>query len=215
MDVGASRPASIVSSRMTRSEFIQKAIEAAKSAKATGAPISIPIAVAQKALESNFGSSQLAREANNLGGVKAGSSWGGPVIELPTREWREADGTWYTTVARWRKYADWKESFEDYGALIAGVYPVAASRAEDARAFLEALIHGDRYSYATDPDYVAKVWSIVEQYNLLDLALDSDRLLIVFARDGSEAARVPLGSTDVLMRASADGRRVYVRPDEA
>ena len=200
---------------MTREEFLAAALAAATAARGVGAPINPVIAAAQAALESNWGQSQLAREANNLKGVKAGSSWGGPVIELPTREWREADGTWYTTVARWRKYADWKESFEDYGALIARVYPVAASRAEDARAFLEALIHGDRYSYATDPSYVEKVWAIVEQYNLLDLEPDSDRLLIVFARDGSEVARVPLGSADVLLRASADGQRVYVRPDEA
>lgn len=200
---------------MTREEFLVAALAAATVARDVGAPINPVIAAAQAALESNWGRSQLAREANNLKGVKAGSSWGGPVIELPTREWREADGTWYTTVARWRKYADWKESFEDYGTLIARVYPVAASRAGDARAFLEALINGDKYAYATDPSYVEKVWSIVEQYDLLDLVPDSDRLLIVFARDGSEVARVPLGSTDVLMRASADGRRVYVRPDEA
>lgn len=197
---------------MTRDDFLTAALTAATQARDVGAPINPVIAAAQAALESNWGQSQLAREANNLKGVKAGSSWGGPVIELPTREWREADSTWYTTVARWRKYADWKESFEDYGALIARVYPVAASRADDARAFLEALIHGDRYSYATDPDYVAKVWSIVEQYDLREPA--PDRLLIVFGVDGSEVARVVLpANADVLTRVSADGKRVYVRPD--
>lgn len=198
---------------MTREAFLKAALAAATQARAAGAPINPVIAAAQAALESNWGQSQLAREANNLKGVKAGSQWGGPVIELPTREWREADGTWYTTVARWRKYADWAEAFEDYGNLIKRVYPVAASRAEDARAFLEALIHGDRYSYATDRDYVAKVWAIVEQYNLLELA--SARLLLVFDATGAEVARVTLPpGADVLTRVSADGSRVYVRPDE-
>lgn len=198
---------------MTREAFLKAALAAATQARATGAPINPVIAAAQAALESNWGQSQLAREANNLGGVKAGSQWGGPVIELPTREWREADGTWYTTVARWRKYADWAEAFEDYGNLIERVYPHAAAVAGNPREFLEQLTARDYPKYATDPSYTQKVWAVVEQYDLLESA--PDRLLIVFGVDGSEVARVALpANADVLTRVSADGSRVYVRPDE-
>lgn len=41
-----------------------------------------------------------------------------------------------------------------------------------------------------------------------------DRLLLVYDTTGAEVARVPLPATaDVLTRVSADGTRVYVRPD--
>lgn len=198
---------------MTREEFIDRATAAAREAKAAGAPINVPIAVAQKALESNFGASQLAVLANNLGGVKAGGSWSGPVIELPTREYRAADDTWYTTVARWRKYRDWAHSFEDYGDLIRRVYPFAAVAADEPRRFLEELVARDYPKYATDPDYVEKVWSVAERHGLLDPPGPA-RLLIVYGVDGAEVARVPLPEgVDVLLRASSDGTRYHVRPD--
>lgn len=198
---------------MTREEFLKAALAAATAARDVGAPVNPVIAAAQAALESNWGQSQLAREANNLKGVKAGSQWGGPVIELPTREWREADGTWYTTVAKWRKYADWTECFDDYGSLINRVYPHAAAVAHDARQFLEQLTARDYPKWATDPRYTEKIWSIVEQHNLLAAAAP-ERLLLVFDTTGEEIARVPLPEgADVLVRASSDGQRFYVRPD--
>lgn len=200
---------------MGRDEFLTAAFAAATAARDAGAPINPVIAAAQAALESNWGQSQLAREANNFHGVKRGSSWSGDVLELPTQEWSETRQTFYTTVAKWRKYRDWQHAFEDYGSLIQRVYPHAAAVADDSLEFLVQLTTRDYPKWATDPRYTEKVWGIVEQYGLLDLVPDSGRLLIVFARDGSEVARVPLGSADVLMRASADGQRVYVRPDEA
>lgn len=194
-------------------DFLHRALTAA-----AGDPRFNPvIAAAQAALESNYGRSQLAVQANNLKGVKAGSSWPGPVLELPTREWREADGTWYTTVARWRKYPNWQAAFRDYGGLIERVYPHAQEVAGDARAFLEALTSG-ALKYATDPDYTSKVWSIVKQYDLLNFrqpAEPSDRLLLLYNSDGSELDRypVPLGA-DVFLRVSPDGRRFWLRFDE-
>ena len=196
---------------MPREAFLRDALTAAESARAAGAPINPVIAAAQAALESNFGRSQLATEGRNLFGIKKGSSWTGPTLELPTKEWRNGD--FYTTVAHWRKYRDWQHSVEDYGALIGRVYPHAAAVADDARAFLEQLVALDYPKYATDGSYVAKVWGIVEQFDLLDQA-GPERLLLVFDAQGLEVARVALpGDADVLLRANATGTRFYVRPD--
>lgn len=197
---------------MNKAEFLTAALAAATAARDVGAPINPVIAAAQAALESNWGQSQLAREAANLSGIKAGRSWAGDVLELPTREWSETRQDWYTTVARWRKYRDWQHSFEDYGDLIGRLYPNAANNKDDPKAYLEGLLNG-QFRYATDPAYFSKVWSIVEQYDLLN-AVAPQRLMLVFDAAGAEVARValPVGA-DVLMRASSDGSRVYVRPD--
>lgn len=193
-------------------QFLQRALKAA-----AGDPRFSPvIAAAQAALESNYGRSQLAVDANNLKGVKAGSSWPGPVLELPTREWREADGTWYTTIARWRKYPNWQAAFRDYGDLIERVYPHAQAVAGDAQAFLEALTSGT-LKYATDPDYTGKVWRIVQRYDLLNHEPEppADRLLLLYNPDGSELDRIPVPpGADVFLRVSPDGRRFWLRLDE-
>ena len=147
---------------MTRQEFLRRALEAAVAARANGAPINPTIAAAQAALESNWGRSQLAAH-NNLKGVKAGRSWSGQTVELPTREF--ISGQWISTTATWRVYDSWEHAFADYGELIRRVYPQSAAVQDDARAFLEGLVSG-RLKYATDPGYVAKVWAIVQQFGL-------------------------------------------------
>jgi flagellum-specific peptidoglycan hydrolase FlgJ len=197
---------------LERREFLKRALDAAREARnRTGARFSPVIAAAQAALESNWGRSQLAIEANNLKGIKAGSSWHGEVLELPTREWRESDNTWYTTMARWRVYRDWEHAFSDYGALIERVYPHAAAVADDPRAFLEALVAGP-LKYATDPGYIEKVWTIVQQYRELLLEPEPKWLLIMYDHDGEIAYRLPLPH-DALIRIDTERKRIHVRPD--
>lgn len=150
---------------MTHEQFIGMAKDASGRA-ATKMRFSPVIATAQAALESSFGRSVLAKSANNLFGVKAGRMWKGETVVLPTKEF--VAGGWTTVAARWRKYRDWDEAFLDYGSLIERVYPHAAATSHSPRQYLEALV-GGYMKYATDPDYVSKVWEIVEQYKLLPL----------------------------------------------
>lgn len=195
-----------------REQFLREAHAAAVEANLRGAPINAIVAAAQTALESNWGTSQLAQLANNLGGIKAGRSWDGPIIELPTREWRSSDNTWYTTTAEWRVYEDWEDYFEDYGELIRRVYPHAAAKAAYPTEFLEQLTALDYPKYATDPAYFNKVWSIVQQYSMLTWVSDETdpELLIVFNEHNEEALRltIPKGGS-VLTRHRGD--RTYVR----
>ena len=195
-----------------REAFLRAAFaEAVKAARGDFNPV---IAAAQAALESNWGRSQLIRKANNLKGVKAGRSWRGPTIDLPTREQRP-DGTWYVTTARWRKYRDWQHAFEDFGALMRRVYPHAVEVANDPRKFLEALVSGT-LKYATDLNYVQKVWRIVEQFNMTTWGerVEDSGLILLYDAANKEVARtvVPVGAT-VLMRTTQNPWRVHIRPD--
>lgn len=156
---------------MTPKEFILKAREAAEIA-AKKVPFSVPVAVAQAALESDYGKSPLTAY-NNLKGIKAGSSWSGQTVEFPTSEF--IGGRWVRTIAKWRVYDSWVDSFVDYGEMIHRLpwYQDAEDNINDPAEFLKGLVTGNYVDgvyypqkYATDPKYIEKVWAIVEQYNL-------------------------------------------------
>lgn len=177
---------------MNRDEFLRGALEAARTARANGAPINPSVAAAQAALESGWGRSQLARKYNNLKGVKAGSSWAGKTVELPTRE--VLNGQWVTTTAIWRVYDSWEHAFADYGELIRRVYPHAAEVADDAKAFLEALTSG-RLKYATDPNYTQKIWRIIRDYGLPTSEREIYQTLVVHYNDREWVFRHPFVMT--------------------
>ncbi len=161
---------------MTPADFIALAKAAAVTARDLGAPIVPGITAAQAALESRYGESRLA-QSNNLFGIKAGRSWAGSVIELPTIE--RCNGTWLEVIARWRVYPSWAACFVDYGRIIARLswYADAAEAAKrgDARGFLEGLLAksngpgaaDDEPGWASDPTYREKVLAIAELWELI------------------------------------------------
>lgn len=124
--------------------------------RTTGIPPSITLA--QAILESGWGRSSLAREDNNLFGVKTGASTSGSVAAL-TRE-----GRGRITTARFRTYADWRESLLDHNQLLASDrrYAKARLHLDDWRAFLVAMAP----TYATSRTYVPMVSGLVESYGL-------------------------------------------------
>ncbi|HWZ64802.1 MAG TPA: flagellar assembly peptidoglycan hydrolase FlgJ [Steroidobacteraceae bacterium] len=114
--------------------------------------------VAQAALESNWGQSvpraASGASSNNLFGIKAGESWGGPAVSARTQEY--SGGSLETTSAAFRAYGSPGESFQDYVALLRGNARFSAALGSGAGvgAFAGAL---QRAGYATDPDYANKV----------------------------------------------------------
>lgn len=133
------------------------------------------VTLAQFILESNYGSSELARNANNFFGMKkdlsgntwSGSTWDGSVYTKSTSEW---NGTEYITiVSEFRKYPDIASSIADHSAYILGAMIGSNPRYEgisterDYRKAFEILKNG---GYATSPTYVDSLCSIVEQWNL-------------------------------------------------
>jgi flagellum-specific peptidoglycan hydrolase FlgJ len=149
---------------MTPQEFIA-AIAPAAQASAAHTKIPASFTVAQAALESGWGKSQLACEAFNLFGVKADASWHGDVLELPTREFLR--GVWVTVPARWRRYPDWLACIDDHAAfLLQNLRYRPAFQWTSGPEFAKAV---QACGYATDPTYSAKIISIIQGRGLAAL----------------------------------------------
>jgi len=142
---------------MTKAEFLAAARAAAlESSRASGLPPGVT--VAQAALESAWGASQLARRAQNYFGIKANGKL--PWIALPTLEYRDGRALW--VEARFARYDSMAAGFADRDRIILTVACYAAARAgaADPEAFIRALAQ----HWATDPRYAQK---------LLDIYLDN------------------------------------------
>ena len=153
---------------MTPEEFIAAIGPAAQQSMAvTGIPASFTIA--EGALESGWGKSQLCTLAKNIFGVKADASWHGDFIVLPTREY--LNGDWVVVDAKWRSYPDWLGCIEDHAAFLMHNkrYTPAFQHTTDGEAFTLAVASA---GYATDPAYAGKIISIMRSHDLhtFDLA---------------------------------------------
>ncbi|MQA21755.1 glycoside hydrolase family 73 protein [Rugamonas rivuli] len=141
---------------MTPADFIAAVGPAARaSAARTRVPASF--ALAEAALESGWGASQLALQARNLFGVKADPSWRGDVLLMPTREFLK--GQWQMQPARWRKYPDWQGCIDDHAAfLLANPRYKPAFSCRGGEAFARAVAAA---GYATDPQYADKLIAVM------------------------------------------------------
>ncbi len=151
---------------MTREEFIAAATKAARDASAeSGLPAGIT--VAQAALESRWGGSELSRRANNYFGIKAHGKHG--VVEMPTTE--VVNGVARKVSARFAAFRDMQECFECRDRLIDGgaVYAEARANSGDPEAFARALAR----HWATDPQYAEKLLKVYRESGLEKL--DSKR----------------------------------------
>jgi hypothetical protein len=88
----------------------------AQSAFNVGKKFGIPYEaiLAQGALESGMGKSQLTVQAFNFFGIKAGSDWTGPIVYFNTQE-QNPDGSVYVVKAAFRAYANAEAGFTGYG----------------------------------------------------------------------------------------------------
>lgn len=106
------------------------------------------------------GMSTLSREALNYFGIKASSSWTGPVYEIRTRE--VVNGQSIYVSAKFRKYTSVRDSFADYVKFLqvnpryktAGVF--TATSAEQQVERIAAA------GYATDPNYSKILKSVIK-----------------------------------------------------
>lgn len=113
------------------------------------------ITLAQAILESSAGQSYLALGGNNHFGIKC-NDWNGLCIYKN----HEGGRTCY------RKYLDPADSYEDHSRFITGrahYRPLFGLEITDYRNWAKGL---KRYGYATDPQYAAKLISIIETYGL-------------------------------------------------
>jgi flagellum-specific peptidoglycan hydrolase FlgJ len=125
------------------------------------------MAACEAALESTWGHSELAREANNLFGTKQHAHPIYGTMNLPTREWAGStvDGRWVTVTAQWVRYPDLRACFNDRLATLerlSNAYPhyKAALNAQDPRTYITEVSK----TWSTDPLRAAKVLDIYQEY---------------------------------------------------
>ncbi|MDR3299718.1 MAG: flagellar assembly peptidoglycan hydrolase FlgJ [Candidatus Accumulibacter sp.] len=117
--------------------------------------------VAHSALESGWGKNEIrladGSPSYNVFGVKAGSGWQGPTVEVPTTEY--VDGAARTAREKFRVYGSYGEAFQDYAKMLRGnsrfsEVPGQRDGAQFARSLQQA-------GYATDPDYADKLGRVI------------------------------------------------------
>ncbi|MGG5315222.1 glucosaminidase domain-containing protein [Enterococcus sp. AZ072] len=126
------------------------------------------VMIAQAILETGSGNSQLARSPYyNLFGIKG--SYQGKEVSFKTQE-DKGNGELYTIQSAFRQYPSYKESLEDYAALLknglsgnVGFYQ--GTWKSNAGSYQEAAkaLTG---KYATDTTYDKKLIALIEAYNL-------------------------------------------------
>lgn len=149
--------------RNAEEAFIFKIVPGAKaSQKATGVPASVTIA--QAILESSWGRSYLAREANNLFGVKALTK-PGPAGVLMMDAWEVENGFDVVRPEPFRKYNSVAESIADHGLFFVenSRYRDALRARDDANEFARRIAAA---GYATDPGYAPKLIGLMERWDL-------------------------------------------------
>lgn len=134
------------------------------------------VSLAQFILESGYGSTDLAQQANNCFGMKTtlsgntwkGSTWDGKsVYNKQTKEYY--DGKWTTITASFRKYPCIEDSIEDHAAYLLGAKNGNELRykglknCKKPKKAIQIIKDG---GYATDPNYVSKIMGIIKRFNL-------------------------------------------------
>lgn len=125
------------------------------------------VMLAQSILESDWGLSTLATQANNYFGMKG--DYNGQSFTIKTREWSADKGNYYIT-ADFRKYPSISASFEDNGnklrnglawntSYYKGTWKENTKSYQDATAWLQGR-------YATDNNYATALNNVIKTYNL-------------------------------------------------
>ena len=135
------------------------------------------VSLAQFILESGYGKSELAQNANNLFGMKcnlSGNTWGGSAWDgrskytKKTQE-QNADGSMETITADFRKYPCIEDSISAHSAYLLGAMDGKKLRYEglkgctDYKKVVQFIKDG---GYATSLTYVENLCSIIEKWNL-------------------------------------------------
>ncbi|MFV0529668.1 MAG: glucosaminidase domain-containing protein [Lachnospiraceae bacterium] len=144
------------------------------------------VMVAQAILESAWGQSQLALQANNLFGIKG--SYNGQFVTMSTQEYE--NGEWITVDAQFRKYPSISESFRDNADKIrngvswnssyySGAWRENTETYKDATQWLQGR-------YATDPTYASKLNSLISTYNLTIYDIQGDAMYRIYNPNSGE-----------------------------
>ena len=135
------------------------------------------VSLAQFCLESAYGTSELAVNANNCFGMKrslsgntwAGSTWDGKSVYAKQTGEQNADGSYKTITADFRRYPSIADSIADHSAYLTGAMNGKKLRyaglkgCTDYKTAAQIIKDG---GYATSLTYVDKLCKLIEKWNL-------------------------------------------------
>lgn len=135
------------------------------------------VSLAQFILESGYGKSELAQNANNCFGMKkslSGNTWGNSTwdgVSIYTKKTQEQnpDGSYETITVDFRKYPCVEDSIADHSAYLLGAMNGSRKRYDgiagmtDYKAVVQLIKDG---GYATSLSYVQNLCGIIERWNL-------------------------------------------------
>lgn len=125
--------------------------------------IACPSAVIAQAInESGWGESKLARDYHNYFGMKCGTKWTGPSVNMATQEEYQA-GTLTTITDNFRVYASMDEGVRGYFEFIQLARYQNLRGITDPRTYLQTIKDD---GYATSSTYVDNCMALVDQYGL-------------------------------------------------
>lgn len=127
---------------------------------------SIPasITLAQGMLESGYGTSELAQNANNHFGIKCHKGWVGETYTHRSSE--NANGSTIARESCFRSYGTVEASYADHSDFLASrsnYSQLFLANTTDYKFWAEGLLKG---GYATDPTYAKKLMTTIENYSL-------------------------------------------------
>ena len=194
------------------------------------------VSMAQFILESGYGKSELAQGANNCFGMKkslsgntwGGSTWDGSSVYTKKTQEQNADGSYVTITADFRRYGCVEDSIADHSAYLLGAKNGSKLRYDglkgctDYKKAVQIIKDG---GYATSLTYVDKLCSIIERWKLTQYDVASEDSAVVEyyrVRKSWDDAKSQLGAYTVLANAKAmadkhpgyevydwNGRQVY------
>lgn len=171
------------------------------------------VSLAQFILESDYGRSELAQAANNCFGMKkslSGNSWpdsawdGKSVYKKPTKE--HVNGKYITVTAEFRKYPDIAKSIADHSAYLLGAMNGKKKRyagLKSETSYKKAVTIIKNGGYATAPDYIDKVCSLIKKYRLMQYDASSGS-----TPSGSSGAAKPSTSVSYYKKYSGKSDRI-------
>lgn len=134
------------------------------------------VSLAQFILESGYGKTDLAQNANNCFGMKctlSGNTWPGSVWDGKSKYTKKTqefeNGKYITVTADFRKYPKVEDSISDHSAYLLGAKNGSKSRyaglkgCTDHAKAIGIIKNG---GYATDPNYVNKILNIIDKWGL-------------------------------------------------
>lgn len=143
------------------------------------------VTAAQFILESGYGKSELAQNANNCFGMKkslsgntwGGSTWDGKSVYTKSTKEQEDNGNYITITADFRKYKCVEDSIGDHSAYLLSAMNGSKARytglrgETDYRKAAQVIKNG---GYATSHAYVDKLCEIIKRWNLTQFDVKSE-----------------------------------------